>query len=530
MTIPSKTSAEPQSNDLTRHAHELETILKLSRLLGRGLDQHAVLVATLDLLNDELGLTRGIILLLTHDEKGLMLEVAHDYTPYELGRLSYKRGEGIVGKVVETGKPIAISKMSEEPMFLDRIYNRKQRMVGEMSFFCVPILCEKEVLGVLSVDRSYDPNESLDHNLQFLSIVASMIAYDVKLRRLASLQQQPLEEENSRLRSELLDRYRPENIIGNSNAMREVYQAIYQVASSDTTVLIRGESGTGKELVAHAIHFSSPRAKGAFIKVNCAALNENLLESELFGHEKGAFTGAIGQRKGRLEEADGGTLFLDEIGDFSPMIQVKLLRVIQERSFERVGSNIPVRANVRFICATNRNLEEAMAEGRFRNDLYYRINVFPIFLPPLRDRRGDILLLADHFVNVYSKRMNKEIKRISTSAIDMMTSYHWPGNVRELENTIERAALLSREGVIHGHHLPPTLQTGRTTNTTGHGTFAERVAVFEQDIIIDALKRKNGNMAAAAQELGATPRIIRYKIQQYDIDPKQFTRNTSYTK
>ena len=513
-------------NDQSRHARELETILKLSRLLGSGLDQHALLVATLDLLNDELGLTRGIILLLTPDETGLALEVAHDYTPYELGRLSYKRSEGIVGRVLETGRPVAIPKVSEEPQFLDRIYNRRQRIQEEMSFFCVPIRCEKDVLGVLSVDRPYDENEPLEHDLQLLTIVASMIAYDVKVRRAASSQQQSLEEENTRLRSELLDRYRPENIIGNSNAMREVYQSIYQVASSDTTVLIRGESGTGKELVAHAIHFSSPRSKSPFVKVNCAALNENLLESELFGHEKGAFTGAISQRKGRIEEAEGGTLFLDEIGDFSPLIQVKLLRVIQERTFERVGSNIPQKANVRLICATNRNLEEAMASGQFRDDLYYRINVFPVFLPPLRDRRGDILLLADHFVEVYSQRMRKEVKRISTSAIDMMTSYHWPGNVRELENTIERAVLLSHEGVIHGHHLPPTLQTGRMTNTVGQGTFAERIAVFEQDIIIDSLKRKNGNMAATAKDLGTTPRIIRYKIQQYEIDPKQFVRST----
>ena len=510
--------------DQSRHARELEIILKLSRLLGYGLDQHAMLVATLDLLNDDLGMTRGIILLLTSDESGLALEVAHDYTPYELGWLSYKRGEGIVGRVLETGKPIAIPKVSEEPQFLDRIYNRRQRVKEETSFFCVPIRCEKEVLGVLSVDRPYDENEPLEHDLQILTIIASMIAYDAKARRMASLQQQSLEEENTRLRSELVGRYRPENIIGNSNVMREVYQSIHQVASSDTTVLIRGESGTGKELVAHAIHFSSLHSQGSFVKVNCAALNENLLESELFGHEKGAFTGAISQRKGRIEEAEGGTLFLDEIGDFSSLIQVKLLRVIQERTFERVGSNIPQKANVRLICATNRNLEDAMSSGKFRDDLYYRINVFPIFLPPLRDRRGDILLLADHFVEVYSQRMKKKVKRISTSAIDMMTTYHWPGNVRELENTIERAVLLSHEGVIHGHHLPPTLQTGRMTNTTGQGTFAERVAVFEQDIIIDSLKRKNGNMAAAAEDLGTTSRIIRYKVQQYEIDPKQFTR------
>ena len=509
----------------SRRAKELETILNLSRLLGSKLDQQAILSTTLDLLHTELNLSRGIILLVTPDKEGLALEVAHDATPFKQGKLTYKRGEGIVGHVVETGQPVAIPKVSEEPNFLGRIYNRRKLVDGEISFICVPIVCENEVLGTLSVDRKFEEDlNSLDHDLQILKIIASMIAYDVKARRLASDLQTSLAEENFRLKKELQDRFRPENLIGNSNAMREVYQAIYQVAPSDATVLIRGESGTGKELVAHAIHVASPRAKGPFVKVNCAALNENLLESELFGHEKGSFTGAVAQRKGRVEEAEGGTLFLDEIGDFSPLIQVKLLRVLQERTYERVGSNEQRKANVRLLCATNRNLEGAMSEGTFREDLYYRINVFPIMLPPLRDRRGDIMLLANHFVDIDSKRMNKQIKRISASAIDLLTGYRWPGNVRELENTIERAILLSQEGVIHGHHLPPTLQTGRMTNTTGSGTLEERVSVFEQDIVIDALKRNRGNMAAAAKDLGTTPRILRYKVKQYNIEPKQFAR------
>jgi Nif-specific regulatory protein len=306
--------------------------------------------------------------------------------------------------------------------------------------------------------------------------------------------------------------------------MRDVYRQIHQVAESDTTVLIRGESGTGKELAAHAIHFSSSRAKGPFIKVNCAALNENLLESELFGHEKGAFTGAIQARKGRLEEANDGTIFLDEIGDFSTTTQVKLLRVLQEKEFERVGSNKPVKTNARIITATSRDLEKGVDEGTFRQDLYYRINVFPIFLPPLRERKDDILLLADFFVERYSKKMKKDVQRISTPAINMMVSYHWPGNVRELENCIERAVLLSSDGVIHGHHLPPTLQTSDASGTMGTGSLTERTNQFERDLIVDALKHCNGNLAAAARDLKTTARIMRYKVSELNIDHKRYRK------
>ncbi|MHC4687371.1 MAG: sigma 54-interacting transcriptional regulator, partial [Planctomycetota bacterium] len=389
-------------------------------------------------------------------------------------------------------------------------------------FICVPISIGQEVIGTISVDRTYDKDVSLEEDMRVLSIVASMIANDVRTRREEALRRQELEDENLRLRHELEDRFRPENIIGNSNAMRDLYRQIHQVAGSDTTVLIRGESGTGKELVAHAIHYLSPRADKPFVRVNCAALNENLLESELFGHEKGAFTGAIQSRKGRIEEAECGTLFLDEIGDFSSVTQVKLLRVLQERQFERVGSNRTIKTNARIIVATNRDLEKAVEDGVFRQDFYYRINVFPVFLSPLRDRKDDILLLADYFVEQYSKKMDKDVRRISTPAINMMVSYHWPGNVRELENCIERAVLLSSEGVIRAHHLPPTLQTSDASDTIGTGSFRERVNLFERDIIVDALKRCNGSLATAARDLGSTARIITYKVKDLGIDYKRY--------
>jgi Nif-specific regulatory protein len=429
-----------------------------------------------------------------------------------------------VGKVVQTGQPAVVPRISQEPDFLDHLHERL-KSAEEISYICVPIAVGNEVIGALSIDRPFDEQLSLEEDVRVLSIVASMIANDAKARQVLAAEREALEEENLRLRHELADKFRPENIIGNSNAMREVYRAINQVAASDTTVLVRGDSGTGKELVAHAIHYSSARAEGPFVKVNCAALSENLMESELFGHEKGAFTSAVEMRVGRIEEAEGGTLFLDEIGEFSPSTQVKLLRVLQEREFERVGSSRSIKANVRIIVATNRNLETCIDAGEFRQDLFYRINVFPIFLPPLRQRKDDLLMLADHFVERYAQRMDKDVRRISTPAINMMVAHHWPGNVRELENCIERAVLLSTDGVIHGHHLPPTLQTSDGSDTVGEGSLADRVSLFERDIIVDALKRANANVAAASRDLKTTGRILRYRIKQLGIDPKRYARS-----
>ena len=507
----------------TRHVRELETLYKISQVLASGAQQKQTLAEVLDTLDSELEMNRGTITLLSPDSSEIKIEVAHNISLEKSRRVSYQMGEGITGKVIQTGKAIIVPKVSQEPLFLNR-FNRGEVDKEEISFICVPISIGRKIIGTISVDRVYEQTKSLDEDKRVLSIVASMIANDVKSRQEAVLYRQELENENLRLRHELEDRFRPENIIGNSGTMRDVYSQIHQVAGGDTTVLIRGESGTGKELVAHAIHYASPRSEGPFVKINCAALNENLLESELFGHEKGAFTGAIQSRKGRMEESDGGTLFLDEIGDFSPMTQVKLLRVLQERQFERVGSNQTLRTNARIIAATNRDLEKAVNEHSFRQDLYYRINVFPIFLPPLRDRKDDILLLADFFVEQYSKKMNKDVRRISTPAINMMVAYHWPGNVRELENCVERAVLLSTDGVIHGHHLPPTLQTSDASDTIGTGSLKERVNLFERDIIVDALKRCNGSLAAAARDLGTTARIIGYKVKELDIDYTKYRR------
>ena len=309
-------------------------------------------------------------------------------------------------------------------------------------------------------------------------------------------------------------------------AMKSVYNQISQVADSPANVLIRGESGTGKELVARALHYGSTRKNAPFVCVNIAALPESLVESELFGHEKGAFTGALQQRIGRFEQADGGTLFLDEIGDISPSVQVRLLRVLQERIFERVGGNEAIQVNVRIIAATSINLENAIAEGNFREDLYYRLNIFPICMPSLRERRSDIILLAEHFLKRFNEKYNKQIRRISTPAINMMMSYHWPGNVRELENCVEHAILTSTDDVIHSFNLPASLQTAKETHTEfidiGNASLETLLNSYEREILVDSLKNHRGNCAAAARALQTTQRIFNYKIKKLNIEPKDY--------
>ena len=304
--------------------------------------------------------------------------------------------------------------------------------------------------------------------------------------------------------------------------MQLVFELLAQVAESHTTVLILGESGTGKELVASAVHEHSPRRKRAFVKVNCAALPDSIIESELFGHERGAFTGAVSQRKGRFELADGGTLFLDEIGEMSGHMQAKLLRVLQEREFERVGGTATLRTDVRLIAATNQDLEAAVAGGGFRNDLYYRLNVFPIRMPALRERRSDVMLLADHFVTRFSHQHGRKVKRISTPAIDMLMAYHWPGNVRELENCIERAVLMTRDHVVHAQHLPPSLQTAQESGTSLRGTLQQTLDLVERELVVEALKETSGNMAEAARRLGITERMMGLRVRKYSLDLRRF--------
>jgi Nif-specific regulatory protein len=501
---------------------ELALLFEISQLLDQSLDLNQVIQPVLRTTAERLGFVRVAITLLNRNTGEIFIEAAHGLSRSQQQRGRYRLGEGVTGRVVQSGQAEIIPRVSDDPSFLNRTGARNKKGSREVSFICVPIKLGNETVGALSVDRPAAERDELEDDVRVLSILSSLVAQAVKIRQEVMEEKRALVEENTRLHEELRERFRPSNIIGSSRAMQDVFDMIAQVSRSDATVLVRGESGTGKELVAQAIHYNSRRADKPFVKVNCAALPETVIESELFGHEKGAFTGAINTRKGRFELANGGTIFLDEIGDLSPTTQIKLLRVLQEREFERVGGNETTRVNVRVITATNRNLEELMEKNVFREDLYYRLNVFPVHIPPLRDRKSDILLLADHFIEKYATQNHVAVRRISTPAIDLLMSYHWPGNVRELENCIERAVLLSVDEVIHSHHLPPSLQSAESTNTEFNGTLDESLDNLERELILDALKSTRGNMAKAARLLGITERIMGLRVKKHDIDPRHF--------
>ena len=503
----------------TRDARRLSTLLEISQALSGTLNLKSSVQRLLGILVRHHGVVRGMVTLLRDGE--LHVEATEGFD--DRARIvRYRLGEGITGQVVESNRPVVVPRVSQEPALLNRAARRRDASRQELSFICVPIMLKRAAAGALAVDLRYRPDRDFDSSLKFFGIVASMIAQAVNIQRQVEDERRRLLDENTHLRQELRERYDFSNIIGTSGPTRQMYEQVAQVAQTNTTALIRGESGTGKELIAHAIHYNSLRAKKPFVKVSCAALPETLIESELFGYEKGAFTGATGRKKGRFELAEGGTLFLDEIGDINLGTQVKLLRVLQEREFERVGGTDTVRVNVRIVAATNKNMEKAIAEGTFREDLYYRLNVFTIFVPPLRDRKTDMLLLADHFLEKFSREHRKVIRRISTPAIDMLMSYHWPGNVRELENALERAVLVCDGAVIHGHHLPPSLQTADASDTVTRVSLGDAVAAYERDLIQDALKSTRGNRAKAARLLDTTERILNYKVRGYQIDAGRF--------
>ncbi len=510
-TTPPETDAS--KTPTARETAELSALLEVSQTLVSSFDIDRNLRRAMRILHERLGLNRGTVALVDPETRETRIAAAYGLTRAQLARGIYRPGEGIVGRVVASGKPMVVPDIGDEPLFLDRTGSRPEKR--DISFISVPITLRGEVLGALSADRLFDERTSLDEDVRVLEIVASMIAHAVRLywtyRHEVSA--------GERLRGELKARFSLPNIIGESDSMQDVFRIVSKVAKSQATVLLRGESGTGKELIAHALHYQGARPKGPFVAVNCAALPENLLEAELFGYEKGAFTGAVTQKPGRFELARGGTIFLDEVGDVSPAIQAKLLRVLQERTFERLGGTKTLSTDARIVSATNRDLESMSRAGEFREDLYWRLNVVPIFLPPLRDRREDLPLLIEHFLGRYGSASGRDV-RISPDAMRRLMSYPWPGNIRELENTIQRLVVLADDDEITAADLPLHILTHDVVDeTTASGLSLEaEVEMLERRRILAALRTSGHVQAKAARALGITPRQLGYKMKKYDIE------------
>ncbi|HIJ79138.1 MAG: nif-specific transcriptional activator NifA [Desulfobulbaceae bacterium] len=526
-------------NNLSRTSQlELQALYQISQLIGSALEIDKTLSEILGILHETLRMERATLVLQDDHGEKLAIVASYGLTRQEKLRGIYRPNEGIIGRIFQTGMPFAVPDIHSEPLFLNRTGARANLAKGEISFIGVPVIVMEEPVGVLSVDRLFGPEISFEEDIRFLTVVAMLIGQFLNLNKAFSLKQKVLVEENLQLKQELRTRYSHHNIIGQSKQMQDLFRYIDKVAPSRATALLLGESGTGKELVARAIHQASPRDQKPFIKVNCAALPENLLESELLGHEKGAFTGAIALKKGRFELADGGTLFLDEIGELPLALQAKLLRVLQEQMFERLGGTQTIKVDVRVIAATNRSLEDCVNQGIFRADLYYRLNVVPVILPPLRKRQEDISLLLDHFLQESNKMNNREV-RLSSSVVQFLCEYRWPGNVRELQNLLERLVIMADDNKVEMSDLPcvmtaepetPSLQAPPLPTT---GNFLEippanlqapamagpgkSLKELEKEQVISALNRHGWIQARAARELGLTQRQIGYRIKKHKI-------------
>jgi Nif-specific regulatory protein len=523
---------------------ELAILTEIGLILSSTLELRDAFGKMMQIISDKLNMRRGALVLLDESTGRLRTEAAVGMTPEEIERGKYALGEGITGNVVATGRPRIIPDVKSEPDFL----NRTGRLTPEMntetiSFLCVPIRIEGRTAGALSVDKPFQDEKHLEDDLIFLNIISAFLAQAIQINRMVMRQKDELLEENAQLRAQVRDRYRFENIIGDSPAMHEVFAVVGQVANSRATVLLLGETGTGKEMIAKAIHHNSPRRDKPFIRVNCGAMTSTLLESELFGHVKGSFTGAIRDKEGRFEAANGGTIFLDEIGTMEPPLQVKLLRVLQEREFERVGETQTMKVDVRVIAATNVDLQEEVAKGNFREDLFYRLNVVSVYLPPLRNRREDIPRLIDHFLDKYNVINDRRLRRISRDMLNVLLRYPWPGNVRELENAIERAVVLSTSEDFNEDLLPLSVRmfaAQRRTNQSSESieTLTRRLAdqaisdyelregeiyqlvidQIEHALIDRALNKCGGVKTKAADFLGINRNTLNKKVKELGIE------------
>jgi len=513
---------------------EINALYRIVGLISSAVHLDTALSAILKVLHDTLQMERATLALLDDNNHQLVIRASYGLSVEEEQRGIYGLEEGISGQVFSTASPFIVPDVHQEPLFLNRTGARNTLGKNKIAFIGVPVILGGTPVGVLSVDRLFGLNVSLKEDVHFLTVVATLIAQFLSLNRAITRDRRKLLQENSTLKAKLHIRFRKHYIIGHSKPMQEVFRTIEHVAPSKATVLLMGESGTGKELVAQAIHEASPRRKQPFIKLNCAALPETLLESELFGHERGAFTGAEANRVGRFELADKGTLFLDEIGEIPMLLQGKLLRVLQEQEFERLGSTKTLRVDVRIIAATNVDLEKAIAAGTFRSDLYYRLNVVPMVLPPLRKRIGDVPLLLNHFLQASNLRNQCNI-RISKKFLDTVQNYNWPGNVRELQNLIERLVILAVDDLLQPEDLPdyffnsgnPDVQVDYSQNPTPnrqeivqeslHTDTHTSLQDLEKEQVQRALDRHGWVQARAARELGLTQRQIGYRIKKFNL-------------
>jgi Nif-specific regulatory protein len=497
---------------------ELKTLYAISQKIGQVLDLDHTLMAILEILSKNVSMERGTGTL-KHRVPGLLRIIAsHGLDPMEQKRGIYQPGEGITGAIFETAQPFAIPDIGKEPLFLNRTQARNLNK-NSLAFIGVPILLNNEPIGVLSVDRLFGPEVDFKEDIRFLTIVSTLMAQFVQLNRQVERREEHLLTENRSLRAEVSDKYNQFFAVGVSPAMQTLNKMIRKVAPSRASVLILGESGTGKTLTARIIHELSQRRRNPFAKVNCAALLDNLIESELFGHEKGAFTGATQLKKGRLEEADSGTIFLDEIGELPLAVQAKLLRFLQEREFERLGSTKTRKVDVRIIAATNVDLNKAIEDGRFRSDLFYRLNVFPIAIPPLCQRKADLPLLVDYFISKTAREYGCQFY-FSSECMEILAAYNWPGNVRELENLIERVAIMAETNQIQANMLPAYLFNSKRAACCDvpSASTASRLEIMERETVLEALARNDWVQQKAAREIGLTLRQMGYRVKKFKLD------------
>ena len=510
---------------------ELTTIYEVSKELTSTLNLKKSLDSVMNILDKFIDMKYGTVVLSNPETRALSTFVALGINEEEKKLRTYRAGEGIIGKVFKAGSPMIIPDIRDEPSLRDQIKLDNENL--NFSYICVPIKTSEKVIGTLGVAfYQAKVSFSMDAGVRILSMVASLIGQAVELSYMVEKEKQKLILEKISLSQQLKTKHSLENVIGQGDGMKDIFETVYRVAATTATVFLRGESGTGKELIARAIHYNSNRAQKPFMKINCTALPETLLESELFGHEKGSFTGAIHERRGRFELADGGTIFLDEIGDIPISTQMKLLRVLQERNFERLGSSKTISIDVRLIAATNQDLEKAMMRGSFREDLYYRLNVIPIFLPPLRERKEDIPILVEHFLRRFNQENNRMIK-ISDEVMDLMLQYQWPGNVRQLENCIERLVIMADRDRVNAEDLPFEIRIHSkqvhndlqedeiNRDASSYFSLTKTVKDMEKERIINALQKCGWVKSRAATLLGISPRQVDYRINKYGIEIKK---------